>query len=67
MVLSNSYLLVNDLSLLSNPYQLLHVSVCLSVSRSLFPGSMLLWLLPLHSTPPSAGGISYSALPDYDV
>ncbi|XP_030193389.1 palmitoyltransferase ZDHHC3 isoform X3 [Gadus morhua] len=30
-------------------------------------GSMLLWLLPLHSTPPSAGGISYSALPDYDV
>ncbi|CAL8241348.1 unnamed protein product [Merluccius merluccius] len=30
-------------------------------------GSMLLWLLPLHSSPPSAGGISYSALPDYDV
>ncbi|XP_056318107.1 zf-DHHC domain-containing protein [Danio aesculapii] len=30
-------------------------------------GSILCWLFPLHSTPPSVGGISYSALPDYDV
>lgn len=31
------------------------------------PGSVFCWLLPLHSSPPSVGGISYSALPDYDV
>uniref|UniRef100_A0A3B1IZE7 Palmitoyltransferase n=1 Tax=Astyanax mexicanus TaxID=7994 RepID=A0A3B1IZE7_ASTMX len=30
-------------------------------------GSVLCWLFPLHSSPPSAGGISYSAVPDYDV
>lgn len=30
-------------------------------------GSVFCWLLPLHSNPPSVGGISYSALPDYDV
>ncbi|XP_012705023.2 zf-DHHC domain-containing protein isoform X1 [Fundulus heteroclitus] len=30
-------------------------------------GSVFCWLLPLHSSLPSVGGISYSALPDYDV
>ncbi|KAK5893196.1 hypothetical protein CgunFtcFv8_006091 [Champsocephalus gunnari] len=30
-------------------------------------GSVWCWLLPLHSSPPSAGGVTYSALPDYDV
>ncbi|KAF3837443.1 hypothetical protein F7725_004907 [Dissostichus mawsoni] len=30
-------------------------------------GSVFCWLLPLHSSPPSVGGITYSALPDYDV
>nr|XP_015194583.1 PREDICTED: palmitoyltransferase ZDHHC3-like [Lepisosteus oculatus] len=30
-------------------------------------GSVLCWLFPLRSGPPSSGGISYSALPDYDV
>ncbi|XP_026060327.1 palmitoyltransferase ZDHHC3 isoform X1 [Carassius auratus] len=30
-------------------------------------GSIICWLFPLHSSPPSVGGISYSALPDYDV
>ncbi|XP_034155858.1 zf-DHHC domain-containing protein isoform X2 [Pangasianodon hypophthalmus] len=30
-------------------------------------GSVLCWLLPFQSSPPSAGGISYSPVPDYDV
>uniref|UniRef100_A0A8C6WF48 Palmitoyltransferase n=1 Tax=Neogobius melanostomus TaxID=47308 RepID=A0A8C6WF48_9GOBI len=30
-------------------------------------GSVWCWLLPLHSSAPTVGGISYSALPDYDV
>ncbi|XP_016312558.1 palmitoyltransferase ZDHHC3-like isoform X1 [Sinocyclocheilus anshuiensis] len=30
-------------------------------------GSIICWLFPLHSSPPPVGGISYSALPDYDV
>ncbi|TRY81270.1 hypothetical protein DNTS_012108 [Danionella cerebrum] len=30
-------------------------------------GSVFCWLFPLHSSPPSVGGIIYSALPDYDV
>lgn len=30
-------------------------------------GSVFCWLLPLHHSPPSVGGISYSALPNYDV
>ncbi|KTG44339.1 hypothetical protein cypCar_00010965 [Cyprinus carpio] len=30
-------------------------------------GSIICWLFPLHSSPPSVGGISYSALPDYNV
>ncbi|XP_059409640.1 zf-DHHC domain-containing protein isoform X2 [Carassius carassius] len=30
-------------------------------------GSIICWLFPLHSSPTSVGGISYSALPDYDV
>lgn len=42
------------------------ISVCL-LTLLLPSGSVLCWLLPLHSNPPSVGGISYSALPDYDV
>ncbi|XP_027018114.1 zf-DHHC domain-containing protein isoform X3 [Tachysurus fulvidraco] len=30
-------------------------------------GSVLCWLLPVQSSPPSAGGITYSPVPDYDV
>lgn len=37
------------------------------ISLSVFEGSVFCWLLPLHSSPPSVGGITYSALPDYDV
>lgn len=33
----------------------------------LFAGSVLCWLLPFQSSPPSAGGIGYSPVPDYDV
>ncbi|XP_036406624.1 zf-DHHC domain-containing protein isoform X1 [Megalops cyprinoides] len=40
----------------------------LALLREVFGrGSVLCWLFPLHSSPPSAGGISYSAVPDYDV
>ncbi|XP_062372349.1 zf-DHHC domain-containing protein [Sardina pilchardus] len=40
----------------------------LALLREVFGrGSVLCWLLPLHSAPPSVGGISYAALPDYDV
>lgn len=40
----------------------------LALLREVFGrGSVLCWLLPLHSAPPSVGGITYSALPDYDV
>ncbi|KAJ8261548.1 hypothetical protein GJAV_G00155600 [Gymnothorax javanicus] len=40
----------------------------LALLREVFGrGSVLRWLLPLHPSPPSAGGIAYSALPDYDV
>ncbi|XP_058877647.1 palmitoyltransferase ZDHHC7 [Acipenser ruthenus] len=40
----------------------------LALLREVFGrGSMLCWLLPLHSSPPMAGGVIYSALPDYDV
>uniref|UniRef100_A0A3P9P9S0 Palmitoyltransferase n=1 Tax=Poecilia reticulata TaxID=8081 RepID=A0A3P9P9S0_POERE len=40
----------------------------LALLREVFGrGSVFCWLLPLHTSPPSAGGISYSALPDYDV
>ncbi|KAL6118272.1 uncharacterized protein ACO6RY_03103 [Pungitius sinensis] len=40
----------------------------LALLREVFGrGSVLLWLLPLHSSPPAGGGITYSALPDYDV
>ncbi|KAM9335665.1 palmitoyltransferase ZDHHC3 [Symphorus nematophorus] len=40
----------------------------LALLREVFGrGSVFCWLLPLHSSPPSVGGISYSALPDYDV
>ncbi|XP_056298760.1 zf-DHHC domain-containing protein [Pseudoliparis swirei] len=40
----------------------------LALLREVFGrGSVLCWLLPLHSSPPSVGGITYSALPDYDV
>ncbi|KAM8899026.1 palmitoyltransferase ZDHHC3 isoform 2-T2 [Spinachia spinachia] len=40
----------------------------LALLREVFGrGSVFLWLLPLHASPPAAGGITYSALPDYDV
>uniref|UniRef100_A0A3P9PA14 Palmitoyltransferase n=1 Tax=Poecilia reticulata TaxID=8081 RepID=A0A3P9PA14_POERE len=39
----------------------------LALLREVFGRSVFCWLLPLHTSPPSAGGISYSALPDYDV
>eukprot|EP00064_Thunnus_orientalis_P017832 superscaffoldBa00003900_g17918 len=40
----------------------------LALLREVFGrGSVFCWLLPLHSNPPSVGGITYSALPDYDV
>lgn len=40
----------------------------LALLREVFGrGSVFCWLLPLHTSPPSVGGISYSALPDYDV
>ncbi|KAM3857340.1 palmitoyltransferase ZDHHC3 [Diretmus argenteus] len=40
----------------------------LALLREVFGrGSVFCWLLPLHSSPPSVGGISYSALPDYNV
>ncbi|XP_045921136.1 zf-DHHC domain-containing protein [Micropterus dolomieu] len=40
----------------------------LALLREVFGrGSVFCWLLPLHSSPPSVGGIIYSALPDYDV
>ncbi|KAK5848177.1 hypothetical protein PBY51_005813 [Eleginops maclovinus] len=40
----------------------------LALLREVFGrGSVFCWLLPLHSSPPSVGGITYSALPDYDV
>uniref|UniRef100_A0A3B5LBA0 Palmitoyltransferase n=1 Tax=Xiphophorus couchianus TaxID=32473 RepID=A0A3B5LBA0_9TELE len=39
----------------------------LALLREVFGRSVFCWLLPLHSNPPSAGGIIYSALPDYDV
>lgn len=41
------------------------VYICFNLLLS--PGSVFCWLLPLHSSPPSVGGITYSALPDYDV
>lgn len=44
------------------------ISLLLNLPSVFFsPGSVLCWLLPLHSSPPSVGGITYSALPDYDV
>lgn len=50
----------NYCSIISAPKQELALSVyCL--------GSVFCWLLPLHSSSPSVGGITYSALPDYDV
>lgn len=53
----------------------LRMSIALSVkikmiylyTDSFSLGSVFCWFLPLHSSPPSVGGISYSALPDYDV
>ncbi|RVE60762.1 hypothetical protein OJAV_G00183870 [Oryzias javanicus] len=40
----------------------------LALLREVFGrGSVFCWLLPLHHSPPSVGGISYSALPNYDV
>ncbi|XP_068612097.1 zf-DHHC domain-containing protein [Brachionichthys hirsutus] len=40
----------------------------LALLREVFGrGSVFFWLLPLHSSPPAAGGVTYSALPDYDV
>ncbi|KAA8582712.1 hypothetical protein FQN60_006383 [Etheostoma spectabile] len=40
----------------------------LALLREVFGrGSVFCWLLPLHSSPPSVGGIIYHALPDYDV
>uniref|UniRef100_A0A8D3EAM5 Palmitoyltransferase n=1 Tax=Scophthalmus maximus TaxID=52904 RepID=A0A8D3EAM5_SCOMX len=40
----------------------------LALLREVFGrGSIFCWLLPLHSSPPSVGGVTYSALPDYDV
>ncbi|XP_034019949.1 zf-DHHC domain-containing protein isoform X2 [Thalassophryne amazonica] len=40
----------------------------LALLREVFGrGSIICWLLPLHSSPPTVGGITYSALPDYDV
>lgn len=40
----------------------------LALLREVFGrGSVFCWLLPLHSSPPSVGGVSYSAVPDYDV
>nr|XP_057922418.1 zf-DHHC domain-containing protein [Doryrhamphus excisus] len=40
----------------------------LALLREVFGrGSVFCWLLPLHSSAPSVGGVAYSALPDYDV
>nr|XP_019965226.1 PREDICTED: probable palmitoyltransferase ZDHHC21 isoform X1 [Paralichthys olivaceus] len=40
----------------------------LALLREVFGrGSVFFWFLPLHSSPPSVGGVTYSALPDYDV
>ncbi|KAM8882494.1 palmitoyltransferase ZDHHC3 [Synchiropus picturatus] len=40
----------------------------LALLREVFGrGSVFCWLLPLHSSPPTVGGITYSSLPDYDV
>ncbi|CAB1350573.1 unnamed protein product [Coregonus sp. 'balchen'] len=40
----------------------------LALLREVFGrGSVFCWLFPLHSSPPTVGGISYSAVPDYDV
>ncbi|CAL1590166.1 unnamed protein product [Knipowitschia caucasica] len=40
----------------------------LALLREVFGrGSVLCWLFPLHTSPPTVGGITYSALPDYDV
>uniref|UniRef100_A0A3Q3X9L4 Palmitoyltransferase n=1 Tax=Mola mola TaxID=94237 RepID=A0A3Q3X9L4_MOLML len=40
----------------------------LALLREVFGrGSVFCWLLPLHSSSPSVGGITYSALPDYNV
>uniref|UniRef100_A0A674NLL8 Palmitoyltransferase n=2 Tax=Takifugu rubripes TaxID=31033 RepID=A0A674NLL8_TAKRU len=40
----------------------------LALLREVFGrGSIFCWLLPLQSSPPSVGGVTYSALPDYNV
>ncbi|XP_039624815.1 zf-DHHC domain-containing protein [Polypterus senegalus] len=40
----------------------------LALLREVFGrGSIFCWFFPVHPGPPSSGGISYSALPDYDV
>lgn len=51
------------------PHQLSHTrKPKLALLREVFGrGSIFCWLLPLHSSPPSVSGITYSALPDYDV
>uniref|UniRef100_A0A3B5LIJ7 Palmitoyltransferase n=1 Tax=Xiphophorus couchianus TaxID=32473 RepID=A0A3B5LIJ7_9TELE len=52
----------------SSSFSSLPSSPKLALLREVFGrGSVFCWLLPLHSNPPSAGGIIYSALPDYDV
>ncbi|XP_056883036.1 zf-DHHC domain-containing protein isoform X1 [Takifugu flavidus] len=40
----------------------------LALLREVFGrGSIFCWLLPLQPSPPSVGGVTYSALPDYNV
>ncbi|XP_037536111.1 zf-DHHC domain-containing protein, partial [Nematolebias whitei] len=65
-------LMMKDRSSSSSSQQPLHLPHTrkpkLALLREVFGrGSVFSWLLPLHSTPPSVGGIIYSALPDYDV
>ncbi|XP_061921247.1 zf-DHHC domain-containing protein [Entelurus aequoreus] len=51
------------------PHQATHTrKPKLALLREVFGrGSIFCWLLPLHSSTPSVGGVAYSALPDYDV
>ncbi|XP_061768645.1 zf-DHHC domain-containing protein isoform X2 [Nerophis ophidion] len=64
-------LLMKDKSFPSSqpPHQATHTrKPKMALLREVFGrGSVFCWLLPLHSSTPSVGGIAYSALPDYDV
>ncbi len=59
--------LLTFLSNLSDPTLLNSCVQNVNCISLIFTGSIICWLFPLHSSPPSVGGISYSALPDYNV